>query len=186
MDRTMNENMNVVIHADGTEQFPKDMAEEMNEEEYETGLPSFATNEEDANERETNIDVASIGLDEEFDTELSELKRNLYNATVYGPPVGSQAAQDVQLLEKYEGLLLQLYNLTTGVLAGRQPGTIDPNILAQYPNPTQPLVTAYYERVCDFQRTNRDRQLTDVLKDFLERRLKEQTSPYTREDDGEQ
>lgn len=181
-EETMNVNENVVVNADGTETVTDNGMEI--EEEY--GLPSFAANDEEANERETNIDVTTLGLDDEFDTELSELKRNLYNATVYGPPVGSEEAQDVRLLEKYEGLLLQLYNLTTGVLAGRQPGAIPPNILAQYPNPTQPLVTAYYERVCNFQRTNRDRQLTDVLKDFLQRRLKEQTSPYTRDDDGEQ
>lgn len=182
-EETMNGNENVVVNADGTETAIDSMMDTNEEEEY--GLPSFAANDEEANERETNIDVTSLGLDEEFDTELSELKRSLYNATVYGPPVGSEEAQDVHLLEKYEDLLLQLYELTTGVLAGRQPGAIAPTILAKYPNPTQPLVTAYYERVCNFQRTNRDRQLTDVLKDFLQRRLKEQTSPYTRDDNGE-
>jgi hypothetical protein len=179
---------NVVMNEDKPEEMNEKTNEETNEEmnEEESELPSFAFTDGDANEREYNIDAASLGLDEEFDMKLSELKQDLYNATVYAPPVGSDEAQDMQTLEQYEGLLLQLYNLAVGALGSvTPPSEIPPNILAQYPNSTKPLVAAYYLRVCDFQRTNRDRQLNDVLKDFLERRLKEQTSPYSRASDGE-
>jgi hypothetical protein len=193
---------NIVINADGTENDSEDMNEafstsgaeghlalyssgvESNEEDEGTGIQSFAETEDEANERENGGDV--LAPDEALDTDLSELKRNLYDATVYGPPVGSDEAQDMRNLERYEGLLLQLYNLTMGALATSAPSsTVPPNILAQYPNPTQPLVVAYYQRICDFQRTNKDRQIKDVLKDLLNRRLREQTSPYSRADDGE-
>jgi hypothetical protein len=170
---------------------------DMNGEEYneyddmeETGVPSFANTDEEANDRENIIDVRTLGLDDGFDMDLTALKQNLYTATVYGPPVGSQAAQDIRLLEHYDGLLLQLYNLVagvleSGVLQGVPHGEIPSNILSQYPTSTQPLVAAYYQRICDFQQLNKDRQLVDVLKDFLQRRLKEHPNPYNSRENGE-
>jgi hypothetical protein len=175
------ENENIIVNADGTDR------EYEENEGIENEPPSFAFTEDEANEREANIDVTSLGLDEQFDRDLSELKLNLYNETVNAPPVGSDEAQDMGNLERYEKLLLQFHKLAMGALTTSTPSTsISPNILAQYPEPTQPLVVAYYQRICDFQRTNRDRQIKDVLKDLLQRRLQEQTSPYSRVDDGEQ
>lgn len=184
------EKENRIVNADGTDGTDRTDREyndrDEENEEMDGILPSFAFSDGDANEREYNIDATSLGLDEEFDMKLSELKQDLYNATVYAPPVGSDEAQDMHTLEQYEGLLLQLYTLAVGALGSvMPPSEIPPNILAQYPDSTKPLVAAYYSRVCDFQRTNRDRQLNDVLKDFLERRLKEQTSPYSRASNGE-
>lgn len=152
--------------------------EEEGNEEYTNELPSFEDDEEKANEREYAIDPATLAIDESFDDDLTELKQNLYNAVIYGPPVGSDEAQDLQNLEKYEGLLVQLCNLATEVLRTGQPQQMPSALLQQYPTGSQPLVVAYYGRLCDFQRTNTDPQLKDVLEDFLQRRLKEQPSPY--------
>jgi hypothetical protein len=152
--------------------------EEEEEEEYTSELPSFLMNEEEANERENAIDPATLSVDESFNDDLTELKQNLYNTIIYGPPVGSEEAQDLQNLEQYEGLLVQLCNLATQVLRTGQPQQMPLDLLQQYPTNSQPLVVAYYEHLCDFQRTNTDPQLKDVLEDFLQRRLKEQPSPY--------
>ena len=188
--------MNAIEEEEGNAIVPNDDAD-MNGEEYDEmegmageGVPSFANNDEEANDRENKIDVRTLGLDDGFDIDLTALKQNLYTAIVYGPPAGSQAAQDIRLLERYDGLLIQLYNLLVGVLdSGAQQGAlsseIPSNILSQYPISTQPLVVAYYQRISNFKQLNRDRQLVDVLKDFLQRRLKEHPNPYNSRENGE-
>jgi hypothetical protein len=148
------------------------------EQEAISDIPSFAMNDEEANDRENAIDPTSLGIDEELDESLSELKETTYNAIIYGPPVGSAEAQDLQNLEHYEELLVQLCNLATQVLRTGQPQQMPSTFVQQFPTESQPLVVAYYERICNFQKTNTDPQLRDVLEDFLQRRLKEQPSPY--------
>lgn len=146
--------------------------------EYTSDIPSFAMNDEEANDRENAIDPSTLGIDEELEEGLSELKETTYNAIIYGPPVGSEEAQDLQNLEHYEELLVQLCNLATEVLRTGQPQQMPSTLVQQFPNESQSLVVAYYERICNFQKTNTDPQLRDVLEDFLQRRLKEQPSPY--------
>jgi hypothetical protein len=142
------------------------------------GLQSFAMNDEEANERENAIDPASLTIDNALVEDLSELKHSVYNAVIYGPPVGSEEAQDLENLEHYEGLLVQLCNLALHVLKTGQPQQIPSALLQQYPEDSKPLVVAYYQRICNFKSTNTDLHLQDVLEDLLERRLKEQPSPY--------
>lgn len=139
---------------------------------------SFLENDDDnmqAIERENAVDVAALSVEPELIGELRGLKRSIYNAVVFGPPVGSEEAQDLQNLQVYESLLLELNNLLASVFED-QATTFTAQQFARFPEATREPASAYCMKVVGFKNTNTKPFLNDILVDQFDRMLKEH--PY--------
>ncbi len=141
---------------------------------------SFCENDDDncqAQRREEEVDAASLSVNPELIGELRDLKRSLYNAVVFGPPVGSEEAQDLQNLEIYESLLLELNNLLGSVFdSDNQTMAFDAQQFARFPEPMREPTRAYCMKIVQFKNSNTKPYLNDILVDNFDRLLKEH--PY--------
>ncbi len=127
------------------------------------------------NGRDEDIDATTLSVDPSFTNELRELKRGIYTAVVFGPPVGSEAAQDLQTLETYESLLLELNNRLASVFENT-PSEFTVAEFARFPEQTREPARAYCMKVLEFKNTNTNAYLNDILQDMFDRTLKEH--PY--------
>jgi hypothetical protein len=62
-------------------------------------------------------------LDSEFVGNLNRIKNQLYERTVFGPPLNAPESQDNAVLNKYLGQLNVLYDLSRQAQSGRMPYT---------------------------------------------------------------
>jgi hypothetical protein len=127
------------------------------------------------NERDEDIDANALAIDSLFVNELRDLKREMYTAVVFGPPVDSEEAQSLQMLETYESLLLELNNLLASIFE-ETPSTFTSAQFARFPAPAQAPARAYCLKILEFKNTNTKPYLNDVLQDMFDRSLKEH--PY--------
>jgi hypothetical protein len=143
-----------------------------------TNNDSFFDNDPDnvnALLRESNVDGSTLSVNPELIQELRALKRSIYNAVVFGPPVGSEAAQDVRLLQEYESLLLELNNLLDSIFQPDAP-PVEAQQFARFPSSVQGNAQAYCTKIVEFKNTNTYPYLNDILLDLFDRLLKEH--PY--------
>jgi hypothetical protein len=143
-----------------------------------TNNDSFFDNDPDnvnALLRESNVDPSTLSVNPELIQELRALKRSIYNAVVFGPPVGSEAAQDVHLLQEYESLLLELNNLLDSIFQSDAP-LVEAQQFARFPSSVQGNARAYCTKIVEFKNTNTHPYLNDILLDLFDRLLKEH--PY--------
>ena len=124
--------------------------------------------------RESTVDASALSVDPELLQGLRALKRAIYNAVIFGPPAGSEAAQDLRNLQVYEGLLLELNNLLAAIFEGEAQTTADP--FAHFPESVHQNARAYYLKVVEFKNGNTKPYLNDVLVDLFDRTLREH--PY--------
>jgi hypothetical protein len=118
-----------------------------------TNNDSFFDNDPDnmnALLRESNVDPSTLSVNPELIQELRALKRSIYNAVVFGPPVGSEAAQDVRLLQEYESLLLELNNLLDSIFQPDAP-PVEAQQFARFPSSVQANAEAYCTKIVEFQ-----------------------------------
>lgn len=116
----------------------------------------------------------SLSVDPELIGELQALKRTLYNAVVFGPPVGTEEAQDLANLETYESLLLELNNLLHDIFTQQLQPTAQH--FARFPELIREPARVYAHKIVEFKNTNALPYLNDVLTDLFDRHLKEH--PY--------
>ena len=143
-----------------------------------TNNDSFFDNDPDnvnALLRESNVDPSTLSVNPELIQELRALKRSIYNAVVFGPPVGSEAAQDVRLLQEYESLLLELNNLLDSIFQSDAP-RVEAQQFTRFPSSVQANAEAYCTKIVEFKNTNTHPYLNDILLDLFDRLLKEH--PY--------
>lgn len=115
-----------------------------------------------------------LSVDPELIGELQTLKRSLYNAVVFGPPVGTEEAQDLANLQTYESLLLELNNLLHDIFKMQAQPTA--HHFARFPEPIREPARLYSLKIVEFKNTNALPYLNDVLVDLFDRHLKEH--PY--------
>ncbi len=140
---------------------------------------SFYDNDEDnvnALKRE-EVDMEALSVNPELLGELRGLKRGIYNAVVFGPPVGSEEAQDLRVLQVYESLLLELNNLLASIFDDENPTTqFVVQQFARFPEQMREPACAYCMKVVEFKEKNEKPYLNGILEDHFDRMLKEH--PY--------
>jgi hypothetical protein len=124
--------------------------------------------------REENAAKELLSVDPQLIHELQALKRDVYNAVVFGPPVGTEAAQDLNNLKMYESLLLELNNLLHDIFSRQLQPTAQQ--FSRFPDAVREPARLYSMKIVEFKNTNALPYLNDVLKDLFDRHLKEH--PY--------
>lgn len=173
-----NRNMNVTNeedYGDDEEMYDDNFnVEDLNEEDNSFYPNDDMNNNEKARARELHASQEPLSVDPQLIGDLRELKRSLYNAVVFGPPVGSEEAQDLANLETYESLLLELNNLLHDIFEEQVQPTAQH--FARFPEALREPARLYSLKVVEFKNTNALPYLNDVLKDLFDRNLKEH--PY--------
>ncbi len=170
------EEMKIVLaEEDQVEEANEEMNEEDNNEEN-----SFFPDDDDninAMSRENAVDTEALSVNPELLGELRDLKRSLYNAVVFAPPVGSEDAQDLQTLQVYESLLIELNNLLASIFDDENQTTqFAAQQFTRFPEQVREPARAYCMKIMDFKNSNTKPYLNDILVDHFDRILKEH--PY--------
>jgi hypothetical protein len=154
-----------------------DMNDVINEDTHENFFFDNDPDNVNAIQREATVDTGALSVNVEFLQDLRTLKRSIYNAVVFGPPVGSEAAQDLRNLEVYESMLLTLNNLLQSIFdSENEIRSFESQQFSTFPEEIREPARAYCIKVLDFKTTNQKPYLNDVLIDLFDRLLKEH--PY--------